>query len=364
MRWMALGMACVLVLSGCLMASGQTESAMALEDEARDRAEDELDDPELVGLWGIETPREVTSNDSELRIYLDEDPGDGQATSWAYAFLGEERGGIVVVADEIGVLAEYWEDADLEDEDDRPPSLSWQVDSEDVASTLAANETWPEMTDAHALSWELEHEDNVTQWEVHTQEVSFDEETRSYTAHVDAESGELLDIRSGSTGHAEPVEPVDEDAGSSDYERGCNQESASAALTPGDEVTTDEVELEAPGTLALSVSYTGAGPLDVEVHDEEGEAVFEDSTTMVGSSSYDRTIEGASEGEYTLTASTGSGSATVDAQLTAVWGGGFDQCEQPYGPTSQDTSEDTSGPSIPAWVHADRALGVHALSLR
>lgn len=363
MRWMALGMACVLVLSGCLMASGQTESAMGLEDEARDRAEEKLENPELVGLWGVETPREVTSNESELRIYLDEQPGDGEATSWAYAFLGEKRGGIVVVADEIGVLGEYWEDTDLED-DDRPPGLSWQVDSGEVASILAANETWPEMTDAHALSWELEHEDNATQWRVHTEEISFDEETRAYTAHVDAETGELLDVRSGSTGTTGTVEPVEEDVESSDYERGCDQESASAALTPGDEVTTDEVELEAHGTLALSVSYTGAGPLDVQVHDEDGEPVFEDSTTMVGSNSYDRTIEGASEGEYTLTAGTGSGSASVDAQLTAVWGGGFDQCEQPYGPTSEDTSQDTSQPSIPAWVHADRGLGVHALSLR
>lgn len=359
MRWMVLGMACLVALSGCLMASAQTESAMSLEEDARDRADEKLQDPDLVGLWGIETPYEVTSNESELKVYLDETPGDGEAASWAYAFLGQERGGIVVVADEIGVVAEYWEDIDVEEED-RPESLAWQLDSEAAAALLAENDSWPAMTDAHALSWELEHEDNTTVWDVHTQEISFDEETRSYHAVVDAETAEILAIDEGSTSSETPPGGVEEDTESASYERGCNQQDASGTVTPVDDVATDPVDLEHPGMLALTVSYNGAGPLEIEVLDDDGQTVFEDSTTMVGSGSYDETIQGVGEGEYTLTASTGSGSGTASSEITAVWGGGFDQCEQTYGPTSE-AGPDTE---IPAWTHVDRGLGVPTLGLR
>lgn len=361
MREVALVLASVLVLAGCIGAAASTQSAGNLDDTARDRADEELDDPQLIGLWGVETPAEVVENGTELRIELDDNPGDGQAAGWAYRFLGEERSGIVVVADTVGVVAEYWEPIDEDDRMDDPSQLAldWDVDSEEAAETLQANDTWPTMTDAHALEWDLEREDNRTVWNVEATQVSFEGEDTEHHARVDAQTGQILDVREDAGWLGPGVGTSEErEAQRAPSEGGCNTEESSGEVTPLNDVSTEPAELPAYGSLALTASYQGAGPLDVEVLDESGDTVFEEDFTMAGSGTFDETLDAVEPGEYSLAASTGSGSAQVSLTLRAVWGGGFQDCEGWEGEGSQAGAP---SPALPAWIHADRSLGVNAL---
>lgn len=363
----------MLLAAGCLAASASTESAMDLEDQARDRADEMLDDPRLIGLWGVETPKHAESNTSELRVNLDDNPGDGNAAGWAYRFVGTERTGIVVVADELGVVAEFWTDRDEGDlfgsgdssGEARPEALTWEVDSGEAADILADNETWPEMTDAHGVSWELEGEGNETIWNVEAEEVTFGEEAgEDYHAVVDAQSGEILRVAPDEEffpGPGSDAERPEREAPA--HEGGCNSEEESGQLTPLGDVSTDEVDLEEHGYLTFTVSYQGAGPLDYAILDEDGETVFEDGTTMAGQGTIDNSLDGVEEGEYTLATSTSSGSANVDLRLTAVWGSGAQECDFGFGPGSPTASEGPTSdePGPPAWVYVGRTLGVPQL---
>lgn len=362
MRRLTLGVAAMLLFAGCLAASAQTESAMTLKDQAQDRADEKFDNPRLIGLWGVETPRHVESNDSELRVHLDDEPGDGNAAGWAFMYLGEQRMGIIVVADQIGVVAEYYED--IEDVDDnesqeRPQALSWQVDSPEAAEILKANETWPTMTDAHAVSWELERDDNRTIWDVGASEVNLSGPDTDYNALVDAETGEILEVEKeepysfgpsmGTESEAEPPQ------GSEEY-GGCNEAQGSGQVTPLSSVETDPASLPEEGRVHVSVSYSGAGSLDLALQESESdETVWDDSVTMAGGDTYDVMVEDLDSGDYSLEASTGAGSGNVALEIQAMWGsGGQCQWDMDYGPG-------TPG-SVSGWIHTDRTLGVDQLT--
>jgi hypothetical protein len=354
-------LALALVTAGCLAAAtASTESAESLQDQARDRADERLDDPELIGLWGIETPREVEEDNSSLRIYLDDEPGDGEAASWAYRFVGEERTAIIVVADTIGIVAEYVtpidEDADPED---IPDELTWDVDSQEAADALAANESWPEMTDAHGLEWTLEHDDNTTVWGVEATNgtgavMGVGDEVE---AIVDAESGEVLEVERDNQDYDPDYDNEPPESNRTRPERGCDANQNSGQITPANDLEAGPVDLEQRGTVAVTVSYEGAGPLDVAIVDEGGDEVYEDSTTMTGTGTYDAEIDGLPADDYELVTSTSSGSANVDLQIRAYWGGGGQECPEPFAP-----GPSSSASVGPGFAQVDRTLSVDRLS--
>lgn len=353
MRRLALGIACLVVTAGCLAASAQTESAMSLEETARDRADDELEDPRLVGLWGVETPEEVTGENSTLRVHLDDDPGDGNAAGWAFRFVGQQRTAIVVVGDEVGVIAEFY--TDLDEDDDPPETLTWEVDSEEAADTLKANETWPEMTPAHALSWGLEHDDNRTVWDVEAREVNLSGHDVEHHALVDAETGEILEIREEDEGFYVAPDTSGGDERPSQAKGGCDRDADSGQVSPTDELEA-QAELAEPGRIAVSFNYGGAGPIDLTLS-HEGDTVWEETITAAGGDNYEHTIDDLPAGDYTLTASTDAGAVSGTLEIAAQWGhGGACAGSYDYGPTG-----DASADALPAWVQADRTLGVATL---
>lgn len=345
-------MVALLVFAGCLTAAAQTDSAMSLEEEARDRAEEKLEDPQLVGLWGIETPREVVSEDAELRVYLDDEPGDGKAAGWAYRFIGQERTGIVVVADQVGLVAEYWEDMGDSAPEERPPGLAWEIDSEEAADILAGNESWPQMTPSHAVSWDLQGAGNETVWTIEATEVNVSGHSEDVHAHVDAETGEILAIEHDAG--ALPMTPAataSTTSATAAGNGGCNQASNSGRVLPTQDVSAD-VELPEPGRIQLAVSYSAAGPIDLELANEE-ETVWEDSVMAVGGGLSQESIHDLEEGDYTLTASSTTAAGNVQLDLTALWGNGG-HCSQ----ASEYYADNGFGESVPDWVTTDVTMGV------
>jgi hypothetical protein len=348
MRRLALGLAVTMVTAGCLMASAQTESAMSLEDTARETAEETLEDPRLIGLWGVETPKEVTGEDQTLRIHLDDEPGDGNAAGWAFRFAGEEQTGIIVVGDEVGVVAELYETYDGDDRADERETLGWEVDSEEAAETLRANASWPTMTDAHALAWELEREDDRTVWSVEAREVNTSGPDEDYTGVVDAETGEIVAIDEDEA-RVYAAEPAEAERG------GCERDRDSGQVTPQEKLETSTLLAE-EGQASVSFDYSGAGPVELTLY-QDRETVWQEEITAAGSDTYEATIEDAEQGIYTLEATTDAGSVSGNLELVTAWGDGGPCEDARGGHGGQGPVDDT-----PSWVHTDRTLGVAAIA--
>lgn len=352
MRRAALGLIAMLITAGCLAVSASTESAESLEETAAERSQERVADGQLVALWGAEPPRHVEGENDRLDIYIDDGSGDGQAPAWAYAYLGADRGGIVVVGDEIGVIGEYWHTFEANETDawlDEIPRVeNWTVDSTEAAQILADDDRWPEITESWAVSWMLHGTPNGAVWEVEATNVTFDGEGVDIEAAVSATNGTILAID-------EDVDYDGFDDGPDTDETapgGCSQGTAAGRVTPVETVET-EVELPEDGRLMLRVSYSGSGPLELAVLEDGDEEVWSDSVLAVGGGTVQTEIP-LEEEDYVVEASTDAGVHTVSLHATAAWG------------SADCGSSSGSGYPIdrlPAAVRspADRTLGLSSL---
>lgn len=356
MRRFALGAIGLLIFAGCLSAAANTESAQSLESTAADRA----DSGDLVALWGVEPPRHVESEDGKttIDIYLDDAPGDGQAAGWSYAYVGEEKGGIVVVGDKIGVIAEAWHTFEANESDEIleevAPITDWPVDSEEVADLLAADDRWPEITDSWAVLWRLMQTDEGPVWHVEASNITLDGFGSEAEAVVSASNGTILDIHR----HDDPEEGVEgRQAATPTAAGGCTRDEASGQVTPLSDLEA-EVTLEQDGIIAVRASYTGAGPLDISVLEDGDDEVFSDSILVTRPGSATFHVEDLDDGDYVVELSTDAGA--VNAQLTAeaMWGTGG-AC------TDADTASSSSAAMQPLpaayWAKLDPTMGLAGL---
>lgn len=319
MRLGAIILAGLLLTAGCLGATSTDASDDNLG-TARDAASEFIDEPALVEMWGIEPPREARDNDTTVITHLDDDQGDGEAPGWGYRFIGPETEGIVLVAAEVGVIAEVYEDRDDDELD--PPIRNASVESPEVAEILNDHPEWPSMQENTTVFWHLEHdaEEDRPIWTVEAgdgAELFFDERTR---ATVDASTGEVLEI--------ERIEDGFE--GGPATEGGCSRETSSGQVTPTDDLSV-ETDLGGTGEVTVETEATGLGPLNVTLTGPNG-TVWSTTYDVQGSASEEKTAEEVPPGTYEATASTEDGAFDVDLEIVAQWG--FSTCPDiDVGPT-------------------------------
>lgn len=326
MRTATLGVIALLIVAGCLSAAANTESAQSLESTAADRQEDRAEDGELVALWGVEPPRHIEEEQVTVDIYLDDETFDGETAGWAYAYLGQDKGGIVVVGDTVGVLGEAWytfegnESQEAHDEVD--PIEGWNVDSEEVADTLADDERWPEMSPSWATTWQLRQTDDGPVWRVEATNVTIHGTGTTVTAAVSASNGTILSIEEHDDHGYGPSFDDDPDP-DREREGGCSSSSTSGQVTPASGVGTD-VDLPEDGWISFRVQASGAGPLDLTVLEDGDEEVWSDSMLVTGSDTVTATVEDLDDGEYRVEATTDAGAIEVQMVTHAGWGAARD----------------------------------------
>ncbi len=317
MRSTAIALAVLVATAGCL-SSARTDPADSMLDDARGAAADELDDPQLIRVWGIEPPIDAREDGDRLTVSLDGTPGDGQAPGWAYRFEGEQHAAVVLTASRGGVIASFF-DRDVGDALAGTPIGDWSVSSEDAAAALAGNASWPTMDENTTVAWELApggdpSPDGHPVWRAYAERGLPDPfGSDSIVGVVDATTGEVLDVGPSEDSFGEPGSPG---------QGGCQREEASGQVTPVEGVSVS-ARLEHTGSVRVEAESTGAGPLNVTLAKENG-TVWAETFEVQGSASLDQREDELPAGEYTATASTGQGAHQVDLEITTRWGtGGF-----------------------------------------
>lgn len=362
MRKAALGAIALLVFAGCLSAAAHTESAGSLESTAADRTDERTDNAGLVALWGVEPPRHIENEQDTVDIYLDETPGDGEAAGWSYAYIGEERGGIVVVGDGIGVIAEAWHtfegNESQEVKEELSPIDGWEVDSQEAAEILAEDDRWPEITDSWAVFWRLMGTPQGPVWHIEAANITLDGFGQEAEAVMSAANGTILEIDHHEEGDvmAEPA------TGPRTSEAGCTEQEASGQVTPLSDVTS-EFELEEDGHLQLEASYSGAGPVDFRLLEDGDEEVWSESE-VASSTSGNRAvyeIPHLEDGDYVLEATTDAGAVTVQMYAQAGWGGGCGNADH----EASSAAGTTHGQPVPfqttPWTPVDPTMGLSSV---
>lgn len=344
MRKATLGVIAILIVAGCLSAAASTESAESLESTAADRQEDRTENGELVALWGVEPPRHVEDEQVTVDIYLDEETFDGQTPGWAYAYLGDDKAGIVVVGDTIGVLGEAWYtfegDESQEAEEEITPIDGWEIDSEEAAEILAGDDRWPEMTASWATSWQLMQHEEGPVWRVEATNVTTHGFGSSISATVSASNGTILSMHEDEHDGFEP-EFDDEDPDDAPREGSCSATQSSGTVTPVNDVTA-EIELEDEGRIEIEVATRGAGPLDLAVLEDGEEEVWSDARLVTGPGGITAVVRDLPEGDYVVEAATDAGAIDVTIDARGAWTG-QGHCEATTS-TSQTTRP---GPAYP-----------------
>ncbi len=318
----------LVVVSGCIFAGAATQPAEDLQSNAENAVASHVDDPDLVEVWGVEPPLEVKEDDKHLILHLNEEPGDGNAPGWGFLFIGEERSSAILTASGIGVLAEYSQDTRHGDEE-MTPLEPWSVSSDEAATMLQNNETWPPMANDALVVWRLsmlpvdESEDPTPVWMVHANALESGEKAQ---ALVDANTGEIITIETSQTsyGPSAPSSPPEGQGG------GCDVDSDTGQVTPINDLSST-VSVEDAGDLHVSASGFGAGEFVVTLEDQDGERILEWSDTFVGNNGVENTV-GVPEGTYEATVSTPAGSFSGDLFLAAQWGDAACPSEVQYGP--------------------------------
>lgn len=346
MKWEAATLLALLVVtSGCIFAGAATQPAEDLRSDAEDAANSHVNEPNLVEVWGVEPPLEVEDEDERLILHLDEEPGDGNAPGWGFFYVGDERSSAILTASGLGVLAEYSEDTgDWHEE--MTVLEPWTVTSNEAASILQANETWPEMTDDTLVIWRLsmqqtdEDADPSPVWMVAA--MALESDGQEAQALVDANSGEIIAVERSAPSHG-PTPPSAPPA--EIQEGGCEADQDNGQVTPLSDLTAT-VTLEEAGEIQLDTDLFGTGELSVALEGEDG-AVFEWEDTVIGSAELDNTHT-VTEGTYQATVSTPAGSFNGDLFLVGQWGEGACMEEIGYGydltPTVQGLLTQSASP--------------------
>lgn len=352
MRLEALGVAALLLLSGCIAASGNTESAENLASTATDRSEERLQAGALVAAWAVEPPRHVEGDGNRLDIYLDDEPGDGDAPGWAFAYVNATEGGIVVVGDAVGVIAEFWhtfEGDEAEEVREEAPAIEgWTVDSREAAQILADDDRWPEIGDSWGVAWQLKQGERGPIWHVEASNVTFEGGGEEVEAVVSASNGTILGIE------RVRERPVPGGVEGPDASGGCVVADADGRVTT---VTDIEAEFELPhdGRLRLQVDYGGAGPLDLRLLEDGEDEVWSETVTAAGGGTIDAHLQGLEAEDYVVEASTPAGVIDVSIHAIAAWGSGCSEEQAPpQGPMTG------LRPAV-SYVPSDASLGLTLL---
>lgn len=326
MRLGTIALAVLVVAAGCL-GSPSTDTEEGQQDEAVDAASEHLDDPTLVGAWGVEPPIDARENDSRVMTHLDETPGDGRAPGWGYRFVDGDQQALVLVASDLGVIAEAYAPLEQEQRDEVASVEPATVTSEQAAEALRANASWPTMDENTTTLWVLEHDDERggVVWSVRAEKGIPTLFGDGVHAFVDARSGEVLEV--------ERVEGGFGSGGPSGG--GCESESSSGRVTPATDVSAD-ADLGGTGTVTVDVEADGAGTLNVTLAGPNG-TVWSQTRQIQAMDSFQREAEDLPPGTYEATATTPQGVFDVSVQIVAQWG--FSPCPtiDVSGPPTADT---------------------------
>lgn len=301
------------------MGGAPTGTAQGLLDDARDAAGERVDDPALVRVTGLEPFRHQVEEQAEGRdefwLHLDDDNADGQAPGWLYTFRdGTTRYRVAVYASG-EVLGEALEASADGRETDEPgaPLQGWEVDTDEVAETLAGHPDWPAPRENDTVRWSLSMSDGEPIWRVSNDEgVIFSSDRR--TAVVHAGNGTVLAVEERDRGFGTPEE---------EPRREYDEDRASGTVSPSDDVEA-AIQVEGPGRVAAvleaDASELGAGGGSVTfelLRDEE----VERSTTLEesGSATRNLTVENAGPGEWTARASSGDDVRDVTVTVRGNW---------------------------------------------
>lgn len=180
--------------AGCLAGLDSITAKDGLAD-ARDAAEAFAGGTAvLTGVFSLEPFSEFYDEDDdvEVRIHLDETPGDGKAPGWIYEFAVGTDLVVIGYSSGLGVLFEA-RDGNVFDEDggDVDAITGWNTDSDDAAAALNAHEDWPENTDATSVFWTLQQADECPIWMA--EHIDLDSEEFTYGT-VDGCTGEVLAV--------------------------------------------------------------------------------------------------------------------------------------------------------------------------
>lgn len=311
--------ALALLFAGC-MGGAPTGTAQGLVDDARDAAGERVDDPTLVRVTGLEPFRHEVEEHGEEReefwLHLDDDNADGQAPGWLYTFRDGTTLYRVAVYASGEVLGEALEADPDEREPDEPgtPLQGWEVDTDEVAETLADHPDWPAPRENDTVRWSLSMREGEPVWRVSNDDglviISSDERR----AFVHAGNGTVLAVEERERGFRAPEE---------EPRRESDVEESSGTVSPSDDVEAS-IEVEGPGrveaVLEAEASELGEGGGSVTfelLRDEE----VERSTTLEESGSATRklTVENARPGEWTARASTSDDVRDVTVVVRGNW---------------------------------------------
>lgn len=284
-----------MLAAGCIGAAGEgTVPAGDLLSTARHAAAEQIEDPELVRVEGVEPPRRVETEERTIVVHEDPEPGDGETPGWAYTFAGQDRAVTVAVRADGEIVAE------AVDADPGPtePLGDWSLGSEEAAEAVFEHPNVSSPGEEVIIRWTLTGGDEPV-WEAALSTPgSFDEQS----VVVDAREGEVVEVEGC------------RDADSMDF--GFSGGNGSGVISPASELA---VRTELPHEGTVNVSWRlegGVGEATAElVHD--GSVIHEESMSNVEH----RTIgyAEAEPGRYVARLITERGVHEAEIGLSTTW---------------------------------------------
>ncbi|MDX1610934.1 MAG: hypothetical protein R3185_01110 [Candidatus Thermoplasmatota archaeon] len=359
MKYITLVTAVALLTAGCVAGLGELAGAEQGLEQATEIAEDRLEAPTLVEVWGAEPPHRLAGEGHDIVIHADDRPGDGRAPGWSYTFLSPEAELTVVIVPGLGVLAEVQENRTVEAEEIAQRALgNWTVDAPEAAEALSAHEDWPGVQDDLSVLWTLTSENGTAIWMVIAHEGEPFVGEAVVQAAVDARTGEVLFIERGpswSNWGQDAGYAYDGSYNETYYggaHGGCEQDDDRGPITPADGLQA-EVRMPAPGELHITAELEGPSTgsvlvtlardgMDIWTEVVEGDGLTSGATL-------EGTVEDQPAGTYTLTATAGDATTVMRGvlELEARWGApiGAD-VDTDWGPPSPTNAL----PAPPAWL--------------
>ncbi len=293
--------------SGCIAGVG-TMTAFDGINTATNHVQDLLDtdlEPTLIGITSVE-PFSLLEDESDnvtVNVYADSVQGDGRVPGWIYEFCIDDAYVAVVMASGIGVLADVRDGGDCDADDEARLALTnYEIDSDEAAEILAANETWPEAQSDSGTFWMLAQEppDNDefepgAYWIVETGNM-----TTWGEAAINAQTGEIAYVESG-----EYREWVDEGVIASTSDESCFGWSSSGGYSSGllTPVSSRAATFSVVGVGTASYELTTSNQLTTVVFeflDEDGEVLYEEviDDGLLGGDTISGTFEDLEPGDY------------------------------------------------------------------